>query len=263
MPKDASNFVWYELMTTDTMGAAAFYGAVVGWTTQDAGIPNADYQYFMLGECQIAGMMAITEEMCADARPFWGGYIGVDDTDAYAAKIEQLGGKVLRAPEDIKGVGRFAVTADPHGAMFMLFTPQEKSRVEPPAPSTPGVIGWRELNAGDGAEALAFYTELFGWDKAGEVDMGPMGTYYLFGIGEQMLGGMMTKLEHLPYPFWQYYFNVDDINTALERVKANGGEILMEPHEVPGGSWILIGRDPQGAAFALVQPGEIPGCDVV
>ena len=31
------NFVWYELMTTDTKAAQAFYADVVGWKAQDAG----------------------------------------------------------------------------------------------------------------------------------------------------------------------------------------------------------------------------------
>jgi predicted enzyme related to lactoylglutathione lyase len=40
----------------------------------------------------------------------------------------------------------------------------------------------------------------------------------------------------------------------VERVKAHGGQVVMGPHEVPGGSWIVQGLDPQGAGFALVSP---------
>ena len=35
---------------------------------------------------------------------------------------------------------------------------------------------------------------------------------------------------------------------------AGGGEVLMGPHEVPGGSWIARCRDPQGAQFAMIGP---------
>jgi len=64
---------------------------------------------------------------------------------------------------------------------------------------------------------------------------------------------MMNKppqLANVP-PHWGIYFLVSDINSAIERVKANGGQILNGPMEVPGGDWIVNAMDPQGAAFSL------------
>ena len=58
----------------------------------------------------------------------------------------------------------------------------------------------------------------------------------------------------MPFPFWLFYFNVDNIDAAAERVTTNGGQVLMGPIEVPGGGWIIQGRDPQGAAFSLFGP---------
>ena len=55
----------------------------------------------------------------------------------------------------------------------------------------------------------------------------------------------------MPVPLWLYYFNVRDINVAVERVKASGGQVLDGPVEVMGGSWIARCTDPQGAMFAL------------
>jgi predicted enzyme related to lactoylglutathione lyase len=52
---------------------------------------------------------------------------------------------------------------------------------------------------------------------------------------------------------WIFYFTVDDINAAAERVKAGGGTVLLGPMEVPGGSWMIQAQDPQGAVFALVK----------
>ena len=46
----ASNFIWYELMTTDPRGAADFYGAVVGWSIASEGEPTAGgVDYRMIG----------------------------------------------------------------------------------------------------------------------------------------------------------------------------------------------------------------------
>ena len=84
--------------------------------------------------------------------------------------------------------------------------------------------------------------------------MGEMGVYRIFGLDGAAIGGMMNKPESMPASAWGFYVNVDGIDAAVERVKAKGGQILMDPHEVPGGSWIVQGVDPQGANFALVSP---------
>ena len=63
----------------------------------------------------------------------------------------------------------------------------------------------------------------------------------------------MTRSDGVPAPCWLHYFTVDAIGAAEARVKAKGGEVLNGPHEVPGGSWIIQCRDPQGAMFALVS----------
>jgi uncharacterized protein len=79
-----------------------------------------------------------------------------------------------------------------------------------------------------------------------------MGTYQLFTIGGQPMGGMFNRPPAVKAPFWLYYVNVGDIDAAAERVTAAGGKIINGPMQVPGGSWILQGMDPPGAMFALV-----------
>jgi predicted enzyme related to lactoylglutathione lyase len=86
------------------------------------------------------------------------------------------------------------------------------------------------------------------------MDMGPMGTYLLFNYGSgDGVGGIMNDAG-APRPYWLYYFNVDNIDAAHGRVKANAGAAPDDPHQVPGGAWIVHARDPQGARFALVGP---------
>jgi predicted enzyme related to lactoylglutathione lyase len=68
------------------------------------------------------------------------------------------------------------------------------------------------------------------------------------------MGGIFTKPPQTPAPFWLYYFNVDAIDAAAERVKAKGGRIVNGPMEVPNGQWIVQGLDPQDAMFALLAP---------
>ena len=252
----ANGFVWYELMTTDAKAAATFYTNVVGWTAEPAGPPGMDYSIFKAGAANAAGLMTLPKEACdAGARPGWMGYVGVDDLDAMLGRLVKAGGAVRMPATPIPGIGRFAVVADPHGAVFSLFEPGATGE-EPPSPAagTPGSIGWRELMAGDGEKAFDFYAGLFGWTRDVAMDMGPMGKYQLFAVDGQAVGAMMTKPAQVPIPHWGYYLRVAGIGPALERLKTGGAQVVNGPMEVPGGDWIVQAVDPQGAMFALVGP---------
>jgi predicted enzyme related to lactoylglutathione lyase len=255
MPDSRNNFVWYDLMTTDTKAAEAFYTNVVGWRAQDAGMPDRSYTILQVKEIPIGGLMQVPPEAAAaGAKPIWNGYVAVNDVDSFAKRVTHAGGTVHHGPEDIPGVGRFAVVADPHGASLILFRGATDAQPQPPTPGTPGHVGWHELYAGNLEHAFAFYSGLFGWTKTEAVDMGPMGTYQTFATDSASVGGMMTRPDAIPAPMWLYYFNVDDIEAAATRVKENHGMVLNGPHQVPGGSWIVQCSDPQGAMFALLGP---------
>jgi predicted enzyme related to lactoylglutathione lyase len=253
----SDNFIWYELMTTDVEAARAFYGAVVGWNLSEGGKPGMPYTVVSAGTRGVGGIMALsTAALETGARPAWMGYIGVDDTDARTRRVAAAGGRILREPADIPDVGRFAVVADPGGAAFMLLTPFPRADMPPPAePGTPGTFGWNELYAGNGEEAaFAFYSQQFGWASDELMDMGPMGKYRIFSVDGVQCGGMMDKPADMPAAAWAFYINVDGIDAVVANVHANGGKVLMGPHQVPGGRWIIQGADPQGAHFAAVSP---------
>jgi predicted enzyme related to lactoylglutathione lyase len=255
MATQTGKFVWYEYMGDDLRASVSFYTKVVGWTAKDAGMSSFPYELLSVGDTMVAGMMAIPPDAKAmGVRPSWIGYIWVEDVDAAARKLTEKGGRVYREPSDIPGIGRFAVVADPYGGSFALYRDQGGNPPPPPPPATPGLVGWHELHADDGAKALAFYCDFFGWKKEREFDMGPMGVYYLFDTGNGEHGGIMTRRPETPMSFWLYYFNADGADAAAERVKANGGRVINGPHEVPGGQWIVQALDPQGGMFALVAP---------
>ena len=253
MSKPHGSFTWYELMTKDAAAAADFYGAVVGWTSQQVGGGDMPYTVLQVGPQGVAGILTIPPEAQGPG-PVWIGYISVDNVDAYVEKVVAAGGSLHRPASDIPGILRFAVVADPQGAAFVLFTPFSDAPPPPALPDKPGYTAWRELMAADWEAAFGFYSGLFGWTKGAAHDMGPMGTYQLFVDGGETVGGMMTKPAQLPQPFWNFYFRVDSIAAAVDRLKAAGGTVLMGPHQVPSNDWIVQGRDPQGAMFALISP---------
>jgi hypothetical protein len=248
-------FSWYELMTSDTNAAGKFYSDVVGWTMQE--MPSGDgqaYTTFNLGSVGIAGMLNV------GGHTGWVGYISVDDVDAHVEKIGEAGGKMWRPVTDIPGMLRFAVMSDPQGAAIVVFTPDPAMpSPERPAPPASGTIGWHELYTTDIDGGFDFYNKLFGWTKVSDMDMGPMGTYRIFDEGDQKQmgdGGMMLKAPHIPVSCWNFYFCVDSIRGAVQRVESGGGKVLYGPAQVPGGGWIINGQDPQGAMFSLVSNKE-------
>jgi len=245
--------IWYELMCKDPLAARRFYDAVVGWQIDESPPPGSSMDYRMIGagDGVVGGVFRLTEEMCQHgASPCWMMYLGVDDVDACVHAITAAGGTVRMAAFDVPNVGRMAMVSDPQGATFYVMRGASDQRSTACDPDRVGHGAWHELHATDGPAASAFYSTQFGWRKSRGVDMGPMGTYQLFAVGDRDLGGIMTD-DRFPQPMWLVYFRVDGIERAAGRIVAAGGQVIHGPMEVPGGGWIVNGLDPEGAMFAL------------
>ena len=251
MTDSVARFVWYELTTTDAAAAKAFYCDVVGWGTHDIGPPGMDYTLFTVAEVPVSGLTSVPEQARnTGARPTWLGYIGVDDVDAFAARIASHGGAVHVPPTDVPNVSRFAIVADPQMATFALFKWLNPGQQQSVDGGQVGGVGWHDLFAADAPQAFAFYSALLGW-HAVEAGAATDDTYRMFAAGAQTIGGMFTKPAAAFEPFWLFYFNVADIDAAAARVTAGGGRILEGPVGMPGGIRVVRCIDPQGAVFAL------------
>jgi predicted enzyme related to lactoylglutathione lyase len=242
-------FVWHELMTSDTKSAAAFFSKVIGWKPmpwdRDPG-----YTTFMLGRRYAAGLMRLPEDARAmGAQPSWCTYVGTPDVDGTARLLVSLGGKIIRQPWDIPTVGRISIVQDPQGAVFGLYmASQEEAETQPGV----GEFSWHELATTDWRSALSFYQRLFNWEPTSAMEMGPeLGTYQMFGRNGTPLGGMYTRPPHVSQSYWLPYIKVADSRKTAAVVKRLNGKILSGPMEVPGGDWIFVGADLQGAQFAV------------
>lgn len=243
--------LWFELMTTDMKAAEAFYRTVVGWTSAPfAASPQPYTMFARSGDTPVAGVMAKPDDV--QAPPFWAMYVAVPDLDRGAEHITRLGGKACSPVIDVPDVGRMQMMQDPQGAVFYIYQPASTDQ-PPEADAEVGEVSWIELMTTDAPAALKFYSEVFAWQPSETMDMGPMGKYHMFNRPHGMIGGMMNKPPEMAQvsPNWQIYFRVPDITAAVERITANGGQVLNGPMEVPGGDWIVNGMDPQGAAFSL------------
>jgi predicted enzyme related to lactoylglutathione lyase len=246
-------FVWYDLMTTDPLGAKAFYNQLVGWGTKAWDGGDMPYTMWVAGTEPIGGVGELHEDArAAGAPPHWLAYVAVTDVEASCERAAELGGTVLHPATDIPGAGRFAIVQDPQGAVFAVYHSDTLSEGPPPPPAI-GNISWHELATSDLEAAFSFYRELFGWEVKDDLDMGGGWMYRLYGPPDGMpLGGMFTKPAEMPGPpMWLYYISVPDVAEVAPRVKELGGTLLNGPMEVPGGDTIAQCMDPQGAVFAL------------
>jgi hypothetical protein len=238
-------------MTTDMKSAESFYRNVVGWKTKPSEGAGQPYTMFDRGGDQtVGGVMTRPDEV--KAPPFWAMYIGVPLLEETADKIKKLGGRAHTEVITVPNVGRMQLMMDPQGAAFYIYEPDStEHRAE--AAAEVGEVSWHELMTTDWQAAMKFYEQVFGWQRGQAMDMGPMGTYQMFNRPHGQIGGIMNKppeMANVPAN-WQIYFRVPDVDAAAERIKANGGQILNGPMDVPDGDRIVNAADPQGAAFGL------------
>jgi predicted enzyme related to lactoylglutathione lyase len=113
------SFCWTELLTSDPAAAASFYQAIFGWSIDKRDMGTMGTYYGLLRADAQAG--GIVKAPMAESPPAWLSYVAVNDVDAAAKRVERLKGKIIVAPKDIPGIGRFAVHADPVGAVSAVF----------------------------------------------------------------------------------------------------------------------------------------------
>jgi predicted enzyme related to lactoylglutathione lyase len=112
---------WMELAASGVASAIEFYTGLFGWEAVTKPMGGYSYTEWKLGKKVIGGMLEMTPEW-KGIPPRWMTYFAVEDCDLSARLAMDLGGRVEVAPDDIPGLGRFAVIADPGGAEFSIFT---------------------------------------------------------------------------------------------------------------------------------------------
>jgi predicted enzyme related to lactoylglutathione lyase len=121
---------------------------------------------------------------------------------------------------------------------------------------TAGHFVWYEHMTKDPKAAIEFYSDVVGWKtQAWE------GTQnYTMWVGSQgPIGGVTTIPERAAKagspPFWSASVQVDDVDASAKAAKANGGQVHVEPMDIPTVGRYAVIVDPQGAALALFKPG--------
>lgn len=129
----------------------------------------------------------------------------------------------------------------------------------------PGTFCWPELATTDASAAKAFYGKLMGWQA---LDMpAEQGSYTFLQLKEKTVGAMYQltaeQLEHSIPPHWICYVSVEEIDASLDKLKSLGGSVMLGPHDVGDAGRMAFVQDPQGASFALWQPLNNAGAEIV
>ncbi|MDX2033829.1 MAG: VOC family protein [Blastocatellia bacterium] len=252
MKHPAGNFCWFELATTDQEGAKEFYTKLFGWQTVDTPLPpemGGVYTMLTLDGKQVAATYTLGPDM-AGVPTHWMPYVCVENADAIAARVAELGGEAMCPPFDVNTFGRMTAFKDPTGAMLSIWEPKEHTGAD--LVFAPGSTCWCELATRDVAGAKAFYSDLFGWKTKDSEFM----AYTEWINGETAIGGLLPQdgpqWEGAP-PAWLVYFAVEDADATAACAAAAGGMVCVQPTDIPNTGRFAVLADPQGGVFAIIQ----------
>ena len=249
----ANKPVWVDLATSDADASREFYAKLLGWDLE----VNEDPQYggYALAKVDGNDVAGIGPKQSPEQPTVWSLYIGTDDLDGLAEKVQAAGGTVAAAPFDVGDQGRMAVFQDPAGAFISAWQATQMRGFQL---GTTGAFGWAEVNARGVEKAIPFYEQVFGW-KAKASPMGEgQSPYTEFQLDGESIAGAWEMNERIPAEvpsYWQIYFMVDDVDRAFQKTLDLGGREMVSPQEFPGGRFALV-TDPQGASFGLLKMAE-------
>jgi predicted enzyme related to lactoylglutathione lyase len=252
-------FCWVELATTDLEGAKKFYQNLFGWGVNETPIGEGMmYAIFRYKDRDTgAAYTQMADQAAQGVPPNWLNYIAVESVDEVVGRVAGLGGTVIAPPMDVMDHGRMAVIMDPTGAAFAVWQPKKHAGMG--IQNEPGAWCWAELVTKDTAAAKKFYTSLFGYSAEAMPMAGmPGAEYTLLKLGEKMVGGVMPPPQPGMPSFWLAYFAVADCDATVEKAKATGAHVHQPPTDIPNVGRFATLSDPQGAAFAVLQPVPVP-----
>ncbi|MQY19502.1 VOC family protein [Nocardia macrotermitis] len=251
MPWSAGTPCWVDCQIDSPAEASEFYSALFGWEVKGGGPETGGYLTASKGGAAVAG---IGPKPQPGMPSVWTTYLAAEDSDAVAGKVAAAGGQVLVPPFDVLDLGRMAVFADTTGGVFGIWQARAHNGAE--AYNEHGAYCWNELHTRSLDAAKQFYADVFGYtytDVGDDVNM----RYVMFTPpgGTEGVGGMNddTLMPGDPMPaYWLTWFQFDGVDTAVERVVALGGTVLMPPMDSPFGRMATV-AGAQGEVFGVID----------
>ncbi|MFF1381742.1 VOC family protein [Streptomyces sp. NPDC058308] len=236
-------------MTHDLAATQEFYGALFGWEFRPGPEQLGPYVRALLDGREVAGIGRLPADRHLPIA--WTTYLATDDADATADAVRQCGGTVGVGPIDAGEAGRLAIASDPTGAVFGIW--QAAAHLGTAVLGRPGTPVWNELLTRETASVLKFYQSVFGCTEEAVVsaDFDHV-TLRVDGRPVASVHGLGQALPRDRGPHWMTYFEVADVDEALERAVELGGYIIDHARAGEHGRTATV-ADPEGAVFALVH----------
>jgi hypothetical protein len=244
---------WVDLTSPDLVVSARFYGGLLGWDTALRGPAEltGGYLTFRVDGLDVAGIGRLDD----DEPPAWTTYFAVRDIAAVDEAVASHGGGVVLAPVEVPETGHKAIYTDPAGAVFGVWQPGGLHGAD--LIGAPGSMCWNQLASRDIEAAKRFYGEVFGWE--GSTTPYETSTYTELRLDGREIAGMVEMDRTWPRGLpshWMTHFRVDDCDVVADAAAELGGEISVEPYDMPRIGRTAVLGDPHGAVFSILAPND-------
>lgn len=244
--------LWADLITPDLGAAEKFYGALFGWTFQRIRVGDVNYSVVMQGGRPIGGIVEKTIPSGQHRQPAWLTFLATNDIDAGKRLAVSHGAKVLSDLKSYPMRGRQCVLADPEGAVFALLASSSGDTPDylPPI----GDWIWSSLHARDAGAEAAFYQDLLGYDvfdlpsEDGLEHLILSTDDFARASANDLARGTARRRSH-----WLNFVRVDNAAETVDKVRAMGGRVLVQPRVDRHGGMLAVVADPAGAPFGVME----------
>jgi len=177
-------------------------------------------------------------------------YFTTSSVEDAVRRATELGASVVMGPLDIGDPGTMALLADPTGATYGLWQPNNFHgfgvQYELNAP------GWFDHVSSDPERAGAFYANVSGHELNR-----PGGDMRVLQKGEQWYASFSQAADG-EEPHWRPIYVVDSLQRVHETVPRHGGAIVVEESPVPGSAICVFSEPVNGTLMTVMRAGEPP-----
>lgn len=133
--------------------------------------------------------------------------------------------------------------------------------MQPRTAYLPGVPCWLDTMQPDPEAATEFYGALFGWEFENQAPPASPGPYFIARLQGHDVAAIGGPAEGAPT--WNTYTAVENVNRTSAVVREAGGNVVVEPTEIPGAGRMAVFADPEGAVFSAWEAGDFIGAQLV
>lgn len=244
--------VWADLFVDDIDRARDFYTALFGWTWRPVSAAAPAYGLLLLDGEPVAGIAYLDPDSSPAPYGRWVHYVSTRDVTGVTAATKARGGRVLLEPRTYAERGRFAILADPEGAIFGALDAFAGDPEDFRA--APGAWLWHVLYSRHLNSAASFYADRFGYElfEYAWEEGRPRLVLASQGYARASLSPMPEERDDAQ-PAWVGFVLTADVPATVARARALGAEVLFEPSPDAHDNGIAVIADPLGGIIGLLR----------